>query len=57
MKKMVLVTEPVSLGTRLAAKTRAIANKLSDDERERLLHRGLQLIYGRRREKAPAHRR
>jgi hypothetical protein len=57
MKKTVLATEPVSLGTRLAAKTRAVANRLSDDERERLLHRGLQLIYGRRREKASVHRR
>ena len=57
MKKPEPISESASLGTRLAEKTRAVANKLSDEERERLLHRGLQLIYARRREKAPTHRR
>ena len=52
-----LQPESLSLGTRLAEKTRAVANALSDDERERLLHRGLQLIYAERRDKKPAHRR
>jgi hypothetical protein len=57
MKKNVPAAEPVSLGTRLAGKTRAVANTLSDEERERLLHRGMQMIYAERREKKPAHRR
>jgi hypothetical protein len=57
MKKNVPAAEPVSLGTRLAEKTRAAGNTLSDEERERLLHRGLQMIYAERREKKPAHRR
>jgi hypothetical protein len=57
MKKNVPATEPISLGTRLGEKTRAIANNLSDGERERLLHRGLQMIYAERREKKTTHRR
>ena len=57
MKKAKSAIEPVSLGTRLAEKTRAAANQLSDEERERLLQRGLHLIYGGTREKKPAHRR
>jgi hypothetical protein len=57
MKKKLPAAEPVSLGTRLAEKTRAVANKLSDEERERLLYRGLRTIYGERREKKTAHRR
>ncbi len=57
MKKAKSAMEPVSLGTRLAEKTRAAANRLSDEERERLLQRGLHLIYGGTREKKPAHRR
>jgi hypothetical protein len=57
MKKKVPAAEPVSLGTRLAEKTRAVANNLSDEERERLLHRGLQRIYAGRREKKASHRR
>ena len=57
MKKTGPISEPASLGTRLAEKTRAVANKLSDEERDRLLHRGMQLIYGRRRAKTPTHRR
>ena len=57
MKKNVPAAEPVSLGTRLAEKTRATANTLSDEERERLLHRGMQMNYAERREKKPAHRR
>jgi hypothetical protein len=57
MKKNIPAEELVSLGTRLAEKTRAAANTLSDEERERLLHRGMQLIYADRREKKPAHRR
>ncbi|MBM3882844.1 MAG: hypothetical protein FJ387_24495 [Verrucomicrobia bacterium] len=56
MKKVAAVAAPISLGTRLAEKTRTVANTLSDEERERLLLRGMQLIYGRRREKAPARR-
>jgi len=55
MKKTGQNDEGVSLGTRLAEKTRAVANKLSDEERERLLHRGMQMIYARR-PKAPARR-
>jgi hypothetical protein len=57
MKKHVPAVETVSLGTRLAERTRAAANTLSDEERERLLHRGMQLIYADRREKKPARRR
>ena len=57
MRKNVPAVEPVSLGTRLAEKTRAAANTLSDEERERLLHRGMQLIYANRGEKKPARRR
>ena len=56
VKKNVAAVEPVSLGTRLAEKTRATANRLSDEERERLLHRGMQLIYAGRRQKKPARR-
>jgi hypothetical protein len=56
VKKHKTDVETVSLGTRLAEKTRAAANALSDEERERLLHRGLQLIYGGQRAKKPAHR-
>lgn len=56
MKKTAPKPEPQSLGTRLAEKTRAVANKLSDEEREQLLHRGMQMIYGSRREKARTHR-
>ena len=57
MKKPRATGENVSLGTRLAEKTRAAANRLSDEERERLLRRGLQLIYGGNPEKKPAHSR
>jgi hypothetical protein len=57
MKKKAPAAERVSLGTRLAEKTRAVANTLSDEERERLLHRGMQMIYAERREKKSAHRR
>ena len=46
MKKSDARAAKESLGTRLAAKTRAVANQLTDAERERLLHRGMQLIYG-----------
>ena len=52
MKKSDARAAKESLGTRLAAKTRAVANQLTDAERERLLHRGMQLIYGPQREKA-----
>ncbi len=54
MKKGKAAAEPVSLGTRLAEKTRAVANHLSDEERERLLQRGMELIYGGQRQKKPA---
>ena len=57
MKKNKVPTDAVSLGTRLAEKTRAEANRLSAEERERLLERGLRLIYGGKHEKKPAHRR
>ena len=57
MKKSPAPAAKESLGTRLAAKTRAAANQLSDEERERLLHRGMQLIYGPQREKARTPRR
>jgi len=57
MKKNAPTVEPVSLGTQLAEKTRTVANTLSDADRERLLQRGLQMIYAERREKKPAHRR
>jgi hypothetical protein len=57
MKKNVPATESASLGTRLAEKTRSVANSLSDEERERLLHRGMQMIYSPKREKKPARRR
>jgi len=53
VKKNVPTVEPVSLGTRLAEKTRAAANTLSDKERERLLLKGMQLIYAGRRQKSP----
>jgi hypothetical protein len=56
MKKATQEDEKVSVGTRLAEKTRAVANELSDEERERLLYRGMQMIYARRRHKAPARR-
>lgn len=56
MKKNVPPVESDSLGTRLAEKTRAAANTLSDEERQRLLHRGMQLIYAERRQKKPARR-
>ena len=56
MKKNVPAAEPRSLGTRLAEKTRAAANTLSDEERQRLLHRGMQMIYAGRRHKKPARR-
>ena len=55
--KNVPASEPLSLGTRLAEKTRAVANTLPDEERERLLHKGMQLIYAGRRQKKPARRR
>ncbi len=51
MKKSTASAAKESLGTRLAEKTRAVANTLSDEERERLLHRGMQMIYGTQREK------
>ena len=57
MKKGKAVVEPVSLGTRLAEKTRAMANDLPDEERERLLKRGMELIYGGQRQKKPSRRR
>ncbi len=57
VKKNVAPVESASLGTRLAEKTRAVANNLSDEERERLLQKGMQLIYAGRREKKPARRR
>jgi hypothetical protein len=57
MKKKLPAIEPVSIGTRLAEKTRATANTLSDEERERLLHRGMQLIYAGKREQKSARRR
>ena len=57
MKKGKAAAEPVSLGTRLAEKTRAAANHLSDEERERLLQRGMELIYGGQRQTKPARRR
>lgn len=57
MRKNVPAAEPVSLGTRLAEKTRAAANTLSDEERERLLHRGMQMIYANRSAKKLARRR
>ena len=56
MKKRRAATEKVSLGTPMAEKTRATANHLADEERERLLERGLQLIYGGQPEKKSAHR-
>jgi hypothetical protein len=57
MKKNVPATESDSLGTRLAEKTRSVANSLSDEERERLLNRGMQMIYSPKREKKTARRR
>ena len=54
MKKKIPAAEPVSLGTRLAEKTRASANTLSDEQREELLRRGMQLIYAGKRQKKPA---
>lgn len=57
MKKNGGTVETVSLGTRLAEKTRSVANTLSDQERERLLNRGMQLIYAGTRQKKPARRR
>ncbi len=46
MKRTATSPAKESIGTRLAEKTRAVANHLSDEERERLLHRGMQMIYG-----------
>jgi hypothetical protein len=42
-----------SLGTRWAEQTRAACNKLTDAEREKLLHRAMQIAYGAQAE--PAH--
>lgn len=57
MKKTTTSPTKESLGTRLAEKTRTVANHLSDEERERLLHRGMQMIYGTQREKTRTPRR
>ena len=57
MKKVNPATAKESLGTRLAEKTRAVANTLTDEEREQLLHRGMQMIYGTHREKPRTARR
>lgn len=43
MKK---TTEPKSIGTKIAEKFRAKANSYTDTKRQRLLERGLTLIYG-----------
>lgn len=37
--------QPKSDGTRMSEKIRAQCNKLSDEEREHLLNRAMQLIY------------
>ena len=57
VKKNKITGEPITLGTRLAEKTRAVANRLSDEEREGLLQRGLHLIYAGPHAKKPARRR
>lgn len=38
--------ETKSLGTQIAEKVRAKANGYSDEKRERLIDRGMALIYG-----------
>jgi hypothetical protein len=44
MKKQ--TREPKTWGTAVAGRNRAKANRLTDSERERLMARGLDLIYG-----------
>ena len=39
-------TEKKSWGTTIAEKERAKANRFSDEKRQRLMAKGLQLIYG-----------
>jgi hypothetical protein len=50
--------EKKSWGTSVAEKERAKANAFSDEKRQRLMARGLQLIYGEREPaRTAAHRR
>jgi hypothetical protein len=56
MRKKVPAAESASLGTRLAERTRAEANTLSDEERQRLLQHGMQMIYAGSRHKKPVRR-
>ena len=46
-----------SPGTVWAEQTRAQCNKLTDTERERLLHRAMQIAYGPEAEPVPPRRR
>lgn len=55
MKK---AAEKKSWGTEVAEKQRAKANSFSREKRQRLMTRGLQLIYGKSEDaRAPVHRR
>lgn len=49
--------EPMTIGTQMVAKYRPLASKLSKAERQRLLARGLQLVYADTPAAKPAHQR
>ncbi len=48
--------EEPSTGTKMVAKYRSRMSAVSDEERQRLMARGLQIIYGDRKPAKRAHR-
>jgi hypothetical protein len=51
------VTEAKTTGTKMVEKYRPRMSRLTDAERQRLMERGMQIIYGESAEAKPAHRR
>ena len=52
-----LATGVASIGTRMVEKYRPRTSRLSDAERQKLMERGMQIIYGQPAEAASNHRR
>ena len=52
-----LATGVASVGTRMVEKYRPRTSRLSDAERQKLMERGMQIIYGKPVEAASNHRR
>ncbi len=57
MKAAALATGDATTGTRMVEKYRPRTSRLSDEERQKLMERGMQIIYGKPAEAESNHRR